>query len=86
MYINYNQRTRVYSYRNYIYVTEISLQFSQQKWDARENSLPKSNEREHGNIIADADDKDEPQGQGELLHIGYLDNFPLEKEGKKLSV
>lgn len=41
---------------------KFSLQLHQQKWNAGEYSLSKSDKREHCHIIADADDKYQPQG------------------------
>lgn len=39
------------------------------------HSLSQSNEGEDGNVVAHADDEDEPQGKGEVLHISQLDHL-----------
>lgn len=44
-------------------------------WKSEWHLLPKANERENCSVVTDTDDKDEPQGQGEILHICQLDHF-----------
>lgn len=39
------------------------------------HSLPQSNKGEDGDVVAHADDKDEPQGKGEVFHISQLDHL-----------
>lgn len=37
--------------------------------------LSQSNKGKDGNIVAHADEEDEPQGKREVLHIGQLDHL-----------
>lgn len=39
------------------------------------HSLPQSNKGEDGNVVAHADEEDEPQGKREVLHISQLDHL-----------
>lgn len=41
----------------------------------REHSLSQSNKGEDGNIVAHADEEDEPQGKREILHVSQLDHL-----------
>lgn len=37
--------------------------------------LPQPNEGEDGHVVAHTDEKDEPQGNGEVFHIRQFDHF-----------
>nr|XP_024645776.1 ubiquitin-conjugating enzyme E2 G1 isoform X1 [Macaca nemestrina] len=46
---------------------------------SRKENFPKSNKREHGNTLADTDDKYEPQGEGGVFkaHLTFPKDYPL---------
>lgn len=44
-----------------------------------EYSLAQPNEREYCHVVADTDDEDQPQGQGEVLYVSQLNDITLRK-------
>lgn len=40
-----------------------------------QHSLSQSNEGENSDIVSHTNDKDEPQGKGEVFHVSQFDHF-----------